>query len=410
MNVPKLRFSEFNGEWKETALKKLLLFKNGINASKESYGKGTKFINVLDILNNDFITYDKIIGSVKVSKEELNNYSVSYGDVLFQRSSETREEVGTSNVYLDRDKKSVFGGFVIRGKKIGEYNPFFLKELLKCSSVRREITSRSGGSTRYNIGQKSLEKVNINLPSIPEQEKIASFLSKVDLKIKKLEKKQELWKVYKKDMMHQIFSQELRFKAANGDNFPDWGDITFGEIFKYGKAGGTPTSTERKYYGGNIPFLSISDMTSQGKYISSATKQLTNDGLENSSAWIVPKNSLLYSIYASVGSVAINKVDISTSQAIFGIVLKENISNLEYVYYYLLDYKKYINRFIETGTQGNLNAKTVRNLIIKLPKTQEQEKIANFLSDIDCKIELLYKVLMINKEFKKGLLQQMFVN
>ena len=100
-------------------------FKNGINASKEQYGKGVKFINVLDILNNDFITHDKIIGSVDVENEIFEKYPVNYGDILFQRSSETREEVGSASVYLDKEHTATFGGFVIRGKKLENMNLFF---------------------------------------------------------------------------------------------------------------------------------------------------------------------------------------------------------------------------------------------------------------------------------------------
>ena len=101
--TPKLRFPEFEDDLKEKKLGDLLEFKNGINASKEQYGSGVKFINVLDILSNDYITHDKIIGSVDVAEEMVVKYAVNYGDILFQRSSETREEVGTANVYLDKN-------------------------------------------------------------------------------------------------------------------------------------------------------------------------------------------------------------------------------------------------------------------------------------------------------------------
>src|SRR5690554_3361773 len=145
--TPQLRFPEFEGEWEEKKLDSLLEFKNGINASKEDYGFGYKFINVLDIIENDFITYDKIRGEVNVSQEVFEKNLVQYGDILFQRSSETREEVGQSNVYLDKEHSATFGGFVIRGKKIAEYEPFFFHMLLKSSIARKEITTRSGGST-----------------------------------------------------------------------------------------------------------------------------------------------------------------------------------------------------------------------------------------------------------------------
>ncbi len=179
---PKLRFPEFrdSGDWEEKRLEELLEFKNGINAPREQYGKGTKFINVLDILQNEFITYEKIIGSVDVSDAIVDKFSVSYGDILFQRSSETQEEVGTANVYLDKSKTATFGGFVIRGKKIGEYEPIFLNKLLKCQSIRNSISLKSGGSTRFNIGQETLSLIKVLLPSIPEQQKIADCLDSLD--------------------------------------------------------------------------------------------------------------------------------------------------------------------------------------------------------------------------------------
>ncbi|MDQ1805009.1 restriction endonuclease subunit S, partial [Chryseobacterium sp. CKR4-1] len=175
-NVPNLRFPGFEGEWETKKLGDILQFKNGINASKEKYGKGVKFVNVSDILNNEFLTYDNIMGSVDIDNTTHEKYLVEYGDILFQRSSETREEVGTANVYLDIDKTATFGGFVIRGKKIGDYNPIFFNNLLKTNSSRNSITSKSGGSTRYNVGQETLNSVELFFPQIPEQNKIADLL------------------------------------------------------------------------------------------------------------------------------------------------------------------------------------------------------------------------------------------
>ena len=163
MRVPKLRFKELKGKWEVKKLEELLLFKNGINATKEQYGKGIKFINVMDIINNDFIFHDNIIGCVDITEKVFEDSKVEYGDVLSQRSSETREEVGQASVYLDKDKSATFGGFVIRGKKIGEYNPVFMNFLLKTDLVRKDITDKSGGSTRYNVGQETLKIIAIYL-------------------------------------------------------------------------------------------------------------------------------------------------------------------------------------------------------------------------------------------------------
>ena len=116
MNAPKLRFKEFNDEWCLKTLNELYTFKNGINGDRTQFGKGIKFISVSDILNNNYITYDKIKGLIDIDEKTLLENSVEFGDILFQRSSETRKDIGMSNVYLD-SKLSTFGGFVIRGKK-----------------------------------------------------------------------------------------------------------------------------------------------------------------------------------------------------------------------------------------------------------------------------------------------------
>lgn len=220
--VPRLRFPEFDSEWEYIQLDSLLDFKNGINASKEDYGFGYKFINVLDIIENDIITYDKIKGEVNISKEIFEKNIVQYGDILFQRSSETREEVGQSNVYLDKNRKATFGGFVIRGKKIGNYEPLFFHLLLKSSIARKEITTKSGGSTRYNVGQDVLSSIKLPFPNIPEQQKIANFLTAIDHQIQTLEQKKSLLEHYKKGVLQKIFKQELRFKDDDGNSFPEW--------------------------------------------------------------------------------------------------------------------------------------------------------------------------------------------
>lgn len=192
-------------DWEEKKLGDLLIFKNGINAPKESYGKGFKFINVLDIINNSYITSDNIIGSVDVSQEVFDKNMVEYGDILFQRSSETREEVGQSNVYLDLHKKVTFGGFVIRGKKNGDYVPSFLNLLLKTSMARKDITSKSGGSTRYNVGQGILSSIALLFPCLEEQTKIANFLTKIDAKINAVNQQIAQSKTYKKGLLQKMF-------------------------------------------------------------------------------------------------------------------------------------------------------------------------------------------------------------
>lgn len=274
------------------------------------------------------------------------------------------------------------------------------------STIKNEFLRRSSGSTFLEISKNEIKRIPINIPELSEQKRISNLFSAIDNKIEMLEKKYEYYQDFKKYLMQRIFSSsddKLRF------NFSDeWKIVKLESLIKKGKAGGTPSSTNSDYYNGDIPFLSIRDMTEQGKYILKTEKTITEEGLNNSSAWIIPKNSLLYSIYASIGLVAINRSDISTSQAIYGIILKDGVS-LEYMYYYLTYFKKNIHKYIETGTQGNLNAKLLKSFEILLPSLEEQEMIVNVLSIVDEKIENSKKEIEKINEFKKGLLQQMFI-
>jgi type I restriction enzyme, S subunit len=182
LNVPNLRFKEFEGEWEEHYLSDYLDFKNGLNPKPDKFGKGIKFISVMDILNNTVITNDCIRASVDVSEDELQNFCIENGDMLFQRSSETLEDVGRANVYMD-NKPAVFGGFVIRGKKKAEYNPLFFRYLLASPFARKKIIPMGAGAQHFNIGQEGLNRVRLHFASLDEQKKIAQFLSLLDERI-----------------------------------------------------------------------------------------------------------------------------------------------------------------------------------------------------------------------------------
>ena len=182
LNVPALRFPEFTEEWEEHYLAEYLDFKNGLNPSANKFGSGIKFISVMDILNNDFITYDCIRTSVEITPEEQVAFAVEKGDMLFQRSSETLEDVGRANVYMD-DRPAVFGGFVIRGKKKAEYNPMFFRYLLASPYARKKVIPMGAGAQHFNIGQDGLSKVKLHFPILQEQQKIADLLRLINERI-----------------------------------------------------------------------------------------------------------------------------------------------------------------------------------------------------------------------------------
>ena len=395
-DVPHLRFPEFSGEWYSYPLTDFMSFKNGMNPDAKRFGRGIKFISVMDILNNQFICYDNIRASVEVIEGDIETYGVNYGDILFQRSSETLEDVGQANVYLDR-KPAVFGGFVIRGKSKGNYHPVFFRYLLASPTARKRIIVKGAGAQHFNIGQDGLSRVCLNIPSIQEQEKIAKLFECVDTRIATQNKIIEDLKKLKSAISKQVFAQK-----PNGWNRLD-------TLFSKGKAGGTPTSTNKEYYNGEIPFLSINDITKQGKYVRYTENHLSQSGLENSSAWMVPEYSLIMSMYASVGLVTINEIPITTSQAMFAMQLKDK-DLLDYLYYYLSYFKyRYIHKYLETGTQSNINADIVRGIMIPTYGHSRNMEIASTLQGFDAKIDNELSVLELFNRQKNYLLSQMFI-
>ena len=197
LNVPPLRFPEFTKEWEEHALAEYLDFKNGLNPDVKRIGRGLPFISVMDILADGTINYDSIRGKVEATEREIENFSVEKGDILFQRSSETLEDVGRANVYMD-NRTAVYGGFVIRGRKIGDYNPLFFKYLLSTPLARKRTCRMGAGAQHFNIGQDGLSKISLCFPLMEEQNKIARLLSLIDERIatqnKIIEKLQSLIK------------------------------------------------------------------------------------------------------------------------------------------------------------------------------------------------------------------------
>lgn len=180
-------------------------------------------------------------------------------------------------------------------------------------------------------------------------------------------------------------------------------------LFSKGKAGGTPTSTNKEFYNGDIPFLSINDITKQGKYTRYTENHLSQSGLENSSAWIVPQHSLIMSMYASVGLITINEVPITTSQAMFAMQLKDK-DLLDYLYYYLSYFKhRHIHKYLETGTQSNINADIVRGIMIPDYGSSLNIQIASTLQIIDAKIDNELAILEQFNSQNSYLLSQMFI-
>ncbi len=391
-----MRFPEFQGEWEKHGLSEYLDFKNGLNPDSKRFGKGIKFISVMDILNNPVITYDCIRASVQATDAEISSFSVENGDILFQRSSETLEDVGRANVYID-DRVAVFGGFVIRGKKKANYNPLFFRYLLSSPYARKRIIPMGAGAQHFNIGQEGLSKVLLNFPSIEEQTKIASLLHLLDERIATQSKLIEELKKQKSAIIdYAINSLDTDFAK-------------FGSLYEMAGEGGTPTTSNASFYvNGKIPFVKIDDL--KKKYLTENKDFITELGLQKSSAWLVPTLSILFSNGATIGEITITTYPVCTKQGILGIVPKPNI-DVEFLYYFMSSsyFKKAVSRIVTEGTMKTVYLKDINNIRCPIPTKEKQLDIAKMPSALNSKIDFEQSILKLFGSQKQYLLRQMFM-
>ena len=391
MLVPKLRFKEFADEWILINLGSLYIFKNGINGDKSIYGEGIKFISVSDILNNDYITYENIKGKINISEKVIHDNLVEYGDILFQRSSETREDIGKSNVYLD-EKNATFGGFVIRGKKINNYNPKFINYVLQTDFSRKEIIFRGAGSQHYNIGQDDLKKVKIYISSNNnEQIKIANFLSLLDKKIELQARKIEALKLYKKGLIEKQFKKDYNLTYLS--------DILL----------------ERKSFSGKG--LEYPHVTLSKEGIYDKGERYNRDFLvksEEKKYKITKLNDLCYNpANLKFGVICLNEYGSAIFSPIYVTFEVKKNTNPQYLKYYLTR-NNFINevRKYEQGTVYERMAVSPEDFLkskIKLPELSIQNAIAHNFNILDKKIFLENQKKLFLDNLKKGLMQNMFV-
>lgn len=198
------------------------------------------------------------------------------------------------------------------------------------------------------------------------------------------------------------------FKMTELGPLPEeWEVVRLGDVAKKMKAGGTPRRGIKEYWGGNIPFVLIEDMTSCGLYLSKTKETITEKGLKNSSTWLVPPNTLLLSMYATIGETAINTIPLATNQAILAIIAKDNFSIVFGAYLLKYSTQRLIMQNIQS-TQKNVNKGIVENFKIPLPPLSEQKKIAAVLSAVQSAKEKTEAVIKAAKELKKSLMKHLF--
>ncbi len=385
-----MRFPGFEGEWEHHYLSEYLDFKNGLNPSAKSFGEGIKFISVMDILNNPFISYDCIRSSVAATDKEKKEFCVEYGDILFQRSSETLEDVGHANVYLD-NRPALFGGFTIRGKKKGDYNPLFFKHLLDSPTARKKVIVKGAGAQHFNIGQEGLSTVSLSFPSLPEQNKIATLFSLIDERIA---------------IQNRVIEDLRKLKAALCELLYKESDPNYliGEIIEQ-------TST-RNRKGESLKVLSVSNQLGfidqseqfEGRTIASQ---------DTSNYKVVSLDDFAYNpARINVGSIArlkdFEKGIVSPMYVCFRCkngILPGYLESFFDTDYFFLEMEKRL----EGSVRMCLSFEGLCNIPISIPNLQKQKTVGHRIQVLKDKINLeesIFKQLSLQKQF---LLSQLFI-
>lgn len=256
-----------------------------------------------------------------------------------------------------------------------------------------------------------LTKLKFKIPvELEEQQRIATFLNNIDAYYQSYLDELDILNFYKNTLSTMLFKKRIRFTSSSNDLFSDWVENKLGDLIIKIRSGGTPltrkiVAEESKI----IPFTKIKDITRQGKFLRQTTAKISYEQLNNSSAWIIPENSILYTIYASTGFSSINTVPVTTSQAILGIIPDSTKIDLHFFYYNLQYYKPKLKAFVDIGTQTNLTLETVKNFLIDTPNLMEQQKIGDFLNTTDSYLNEKLLYLETIKKYKYRLMQELFL-
>lgn len=348
----------------------------------------------------------KLVDAAKISAnkaQELKKHFLKSGDLLFSR----RGDVARFALIDEESEGAICGTGCLKARPSDKHSSAFLAYFLQKDSIRKWLEQNAVGQTMPNMNTEILNELPLMAASSKqEEEQIAQILSTWDKAILLTENLLTNSLQQKKALMQQLLTGKKRLQDDNGVRFSgEWKRVKLGAIADM-NSGGTPKSTVEEYYGGDIPWVSISDMTSNGKWIATTEKYLTELGLNSSSARIYPKNSVLYAMYASIGECSIAAINLTSSQAILGIKPKDCL-NYEFLYFYLASLKEKIKLQGQQGTQSNLNAGMVKEFELDLPSIKEQQKIAIVLSAADVEISTLEKKLTCLKDEKKALMQQL---
>ncbi|WP_262488151.1 restriction endonuclease subunit S [Epilithonimonas bovis] len=355
----------------------------------------TKFQALFDIRNEVVPFINEDINIRRISEDNF----CKEGDIIFADASEDLEDVGKSIEVINLNDVRLLSGLhtLLARPKENVFHLGFNAYLFKSNRVRTQIQRESQGTKVLSINVGRISKIELSFPAVKEQQKIASFLSLIDERIQTQIKIIEQLETLIKGLSEKLFSQEIRFKGFT----EKWTEKKLGKLATF-YSGGTPLTSKKEYFDGNIPFIR------SGEINSNVTEQFINElGLKNSSAKMVEVGDILYALYgATSGEVAISKINGAINQAVLCIKSQQNHY---FIYSYLFHKKEHIiNKYLQGG-QGNLSADIVKQIELPIPPLEEQTIIANFLSAIDTKIQTEKNILEKYQSQKQYLLQNLFI-
>ena len=382
-DVPALRFPEFTDEWESVLLEDVAEFQKKRISS--------------DLLNNsNYISTENILqnfGGVQNSISiPANTNVIEYqkGDVLLSNIRPYLKKVWLS----DRHGGCSADVFVLRGNQCERR---FLYYVITSDRFINFVMSGAKGVKMPRGDKSQMEKFAFFIPTNVEQKKIARFLSMLDERIRLQNKIIEKLETLIKGIVDSIFT---------ANKFPK---VPFKEIYVRAGEGGTPATSNPEYYdNGTIPFIKIDDL--QNKYIKTNKDCITELGLQKSSAWIVPANSIIYSNGATIGAISINLFPVCTKQGILGVVPKADI-NVEFLYYFMTStaFTKAVERIVTEGTMRTAYLKDINHIPCPVPCSVKQDEIAKLLSTLSEKLENEVIFQMKLQKQKEFLLSQMFI-
>ena len=391
--------NKINKDWKEVKLGDIGVFLRGFGISKKDLSdSGTPAIRYGDI----YTKYDFIIKNIS-SFTNSKGTELKKGDILFAGSGETIAEIGKSVAFID-DFKALAGGDIIIFRPSIELDSAFLSYMLNTGKCRRDISVMGQGVIIAHISSKSLQKLSVFLPSLDEQKRIASALSKIDAYLENTIKLIEEKERFKRGIAKKLLTckegeniPEARFKGFEDE----WMEVAISKIGTI-ITGNTPSTKNESFWNGNNVWVTPTDI--KQKYISNSERKLTDDGLKKSRK--LPANTLLITCIASIGKNAILKCEGACNQQINAIIPNKNY-NVDFLYYLFENEKSYLKFKAPQSVIKIMSKSEFSKLVFKFPLLEEQEKIGGYLSLLDKEIDNLKKQKELIKEMKRGAMQKL---